>query len=145
MVYISSMRKMKLECCYMSQYKIHNLENIKNVIIKIISDIKKEMTLDDESFFNIRLVLSELLNNSLEHTSTKDSVNIDFEIDQNCSYIKFVIEDSGSGFDYSTIDETHVRNNLFDNRGRGLVIVHGLCEKVQYNYLGNTISVVMKI
>ncbi|MCK5129778.1 MAG: ATP-binding protein [Clostridiales bacterium] len=129
----------------MSHYKIYNQENIKKIIFEIIKDIKKEIILTDELTFNIRLVLSELLRNSIEHNNSKEDVDITYEINQEHHRIYFKVEDSGSGFDYNIVQSKKIKKDVFDNRGRGLVIVHGLCDRVEYNEQGNSVAFTMTL
>ncbi len=139
------MKKIYLQEIDMSQYIIKNIISIKSVITEILNDIKNEYNINEEIYFNIRLVLSELLSNSFEHNEIKKSINVWLNLNYSPKKIHIKINDFGTGFDINAIKKNDIKENIYKKSGRGLSIVYSLCESIEYNSIGNTVSIVIKI
>lgn len=103
-----------------------DLEMIKNfiddILIKINSLIK-----NNDTMFDIRLILNELVINGVLHGNdciSSKCVKLSLEVNE--SKITIQVEDEGMGidFDFETYDPTELHCN-----GRGLVIVNGLSDE----------------
>ena len=129
----------------MQQYKVDKLDNMKATIKQLTDDINVKYPLNEEKFFNIRLVLSELIMNAFKHSKSGDFVDVYLECDCSEDKIRIVVEDYGHGFDLKSADEEAEANDLYNNGGRGIKLVRALCEKVRYNDTGNSVSVVMRV
>ncbi|QSX06898.1 ATP-binding protein [Sedimentibacter sp. zth1] len=99
--------------------------NIVNEVVKeILLSIKNN--LEDEQLFNIRLVLSELIINSIQHGNKYDiNKNIDIVLVVEDTFIKVCVTDEGDGFCY----EENLNDSNFTENGRGLILVNGLMDR----------------
>lgn len=113
-----------------------NIDYVKIVVNEILVDING--ILNDNQKFNTRLILSELLVNSIQHGNHLDMskyVYINIKIEKDLMKIK--ISDEGSGFEYDIKDyEPH----NFADSGRGLVLVEGLSDRLLIK--GNTVTAI---
>ena len=98
--------------------------------------------------FEIKVILNELLQNAIRHGNKEDSskeVKIRAGIDN--SFVYFIIEDEGKGFDINCNGQSESFMDICDlkENGRGILIVKNLCDRVKYNSKGNKIVVLKMI
>ncbi len=139
------MNDFNLEDYNMQQYKIENLEKMKASVALLTNDIKKKHPLTEEKFFDVRLVLSELIMNAFKHSESGLFVDVFLDEDYSENEIKVIVEDYGNGFDIKEIMESMNSYDIYNNNGRGIKLVNALCENVTYNDIGNSVSIVMKV
>lgn len=101
---------------------------INNLVTEVLSDIEP-IILDEDIFFDIRLILNELLINCHEHGNKSDckkKIRLEMKIDNDIVQIK--VADEGKGV---------FKRNMYDvseckETGRGLMLVEALSDKVSY-------------
>ena len=113
----------------------------------IISRIEKTVGIDSEQSFDVRVILSELLQNAIKHgnTSGDPRVYMNVRIKGN-DMLSITVRDGGNGFNaYKIIQEEQKRanGNIPDltECGRGLQIVKSLSDDIVFNRRGNCITV----
>ena len=111
---------------YKMQRKIHsNISEVKYVVEDILSSIQEGMP--DNTFFNTRLILNELIINGVKHGNHEDYgkvLNIDVFINNLCIIIE--VSDEGLGIKYNHKPYGHYD---FNDSGRGLMLVGGLSDE----------------
>jgi serine/threonine-protein kinase RsbW len=119
--------------------------------VKIILD-RLQMTsgIDTDQQFDIKVILSELLQNAIKHGNSMDTskkILVDVWLQDNSRVLEISVADQGQGFD---VDRTIKRKSgailsadplNMDESGRGLFIVQNLCDDIKFNRLGNAITV----
>ena len=114
---------------YIYDHKISSDLNIINSAIKnILLDTRR--MLDEDLFFDFRLVLNELLINCYEHGNKCDcdkKILLKLKIDN--KEIKILVQDEGSGV------ACRRKYNAEEKRpdGRGLIIVESLVDDINYD------------
>ncbi len=122
-----------------------NICSLVNNIIQSLCDCEDCISM--ETIFDIRVALSELIQNALRHGNKGDKnkyikVNAGITSD---GYAFFVVEDEGEGFDYrDLVRETDDLMQLKES-GRGVIIVEGLCDKLKFNEKGNKAVILKKL
>lgn len=122
---------------YMVEKKVHSdMKCVKKLVDEILRNIKR--LLDPDAFFNTKLILNELMINSVIHGNCGDlnkMVNIKVYI--NKSRVIIEVSDEGTGICYE-----HKDCGEYDylESGRGLMLVEGLADKL--NIEGNTVTCV---
>jgi len=115
-----------------------DLKTAQHVINEILSNIANKI--DDDSIFDIRLILNELISNCVLHGNKNDEqkqINLFFSF--NGKKIKIRVSDEGKGVKLiKKCNQTTLEEN-----GRGLIIVKGLSDKFHIN--GNTVTVLKSI
>ena len=139
------MNKFPINVFNMNEYKIDNLNNMKSTVAKLTEDIKEKHLLSEEKYFDIRLVLSELIMNAFKHSRKDSFVDIMLDRDFADDSIKITVEDYGQGFDMHHVKRAVKGHDIYNNNGRGIKLVDALCETVTYNDLGNSVSIVIKV
>ncbi len=138
------MKNLINKVCDMMHYKVENINKMKPTISNLLDEVQGKYQLSEEKFFDVRLVLSELIMNAFEHSNKGGHVDVFFDDEFNNDKIKFVVEDYGYGFSHSEI-ESEKTQNIYDNSGRGIKLVRALCDNVAYNDVGNSVSVVISV
>lgn len=119
--------------------------------VKVILD-RLQMTsgINTDQQFDIKVILSELLQNAIKHGNSMDvdkKILVDVWLQDNSRVLGISVADQGKGFDVDgTIrrkTEAILANDLMgiDESGRGLFIVQNLCDDVKFNRMGNAITV----
>lgn len=116
----------------------------------IIRSLAQNYHVDEEQCFDIKVILSELLQNAIRHGNVMDhSKNIDLDIllDDD-STIEITVADEGCGFNVPQTIRNRNRKALetkdvveMDEFGRGLLIIRSLCDDVHFNHRGNQVTV----
>jgi serine/threonine-protein kinase RsbW len=97
----------------------------------------------EEDQFAVHLAVEEAFNNAVEHGNQGDpakTVQIDFSIDDR--QIEIRMTDQGHGFDPHKVPDPRLEDNLYQARGRGLLLMNAYMDVVQYNPRGNSIHMV---
>lgn len=103
-----------------------DLYKIKNILDEIINKVNRVIC-DENIIFDVKLILSELVANSIIHGNKQDEgkiVNVYIKIQD--ELIRIEVTDEGNGIDYN-IDEYDPMDLKIG--GRGLVIVDGLSDE----------------
>ena len=105
-----------------------NIKSDINIMNDIVTDIilSIDKKIEDDSLFYIRLILSELIVNSIKHGNNNDrdkDVYISLFVEDD--WIEITVSDEGDGFIYSK----NLNPCAFCESGRGLLIVEGLSDR----------------
>ena len=110
------------------------------VVSDKILDSLKGCNVDEDQLFNIKLCAEEALRNAMEHGNKFRK-----ELPVKVSYgivgdrLKIEIEDSGKGFKQEDVVDPTTDENILQERGRGVYLIHRLMDEVKYNEKGNKI------
>lgn len=117
-----------------------DLSNI-NQIEKLIDNQSSILKFDDEVYGKLLLSVVEAVNNSIVHGNKSDvnkKVTIDYVIDNN--YITYVVSDEGKGFDYNSIPDPTLEENLEKDCGRGIYLMRHLSDSIEFSNNGSTVT-----
>jgi len=120
----------------------------------ILDRLKMTSGIDTEQSFDIKVILSELLQNAIKHGNSMDhnkKILVDVWLQDNSKVLGICVTDQGNGFDVSKAINCN-KKNMFDcdplftdESGRGLFIVQNLCDDVKFNQTGNAITVTKRL
>lgn len=114
----------------------------------IVAGIENAVGLNSDQSFDVRVILSELLQNAITHgcpLNSQQKVYMNVCV-SDTDILSITVKDQGNGFDASKVmqDEqsrkTCERDDLMES-GRGLQIVKNLCDDMVFNHNGNSITV----
>lgn len=111
-------------------------ENIR-IVESFIDNAKDQYELDDDIYGNIMIAVTESVNNAIIHgnkSDTKKNVNLKLSLEK--SLIRFTIEDEGIGFDYNSLPDPTLPENLDKPGGRGIFLMKNLCDEVSFKEEG---------
>lgn len=113
----------------------------------IISRIEKAFGINSEQSFDVRVILSELLQNAIKHGNTSDNPKVYMNVRiTGKDMLNITVRDGGKGFNaYKIMHDEQERadgeNPVLMECGRGLMIVKSLCDDIVFNRRGNCITV----
>jgi serine/threonine-protein kinase RsbW len=129
----------------------HNIKAVGSTIENILNAIQLKHILNEENLFEIKVVLNELIVNSLCHGNQceiQKATYVTYKLMNDILYIS--VKDEGHGFEpkfeiVSMDDYIKTTNNNLCEHGRGLIIVEKLCDKVKFNKCGNKVAILKSL
>lgn len=106
----------------------------------------QKASISQEMYGKVYLALIEAAENAIYHGNKKDpekKVLVSFE--KNNKKIILEIKDMGKGFDTSDIPDPTLPENLEKPNGRGIFIISHLCDKLEFNEIGNKVQITFNL
>lgn len=105
-----------------------DIDDITDVVSEILRHISASTS--ENTCFDIRLILNELLINCHEHGNKKSREKaIDLYFNMNAKEIKIIVKDEGAGI----VIKEPCKDHLLRADGRGLKIVTALVDEIEIN------------
>lgn len=115
-----------------------DISQINSIVSDLIYSIEKKIS--DDHIFNLKLILSELIINSIKHGNNNDKEkNIIVSLVITDDWIEVSVCDEGNGFMYAK----NLNPSNYSESGRGLLLVEGLSD--QFIVCNNTIKCIKYI
>jgi serine/threonine-protein kinase RsbW len=106
---------------------IYGIDNKDKVINKIIINVN-----DNKIKFDIKLMLTEAINNAYLHGNSRDSNKpIFIYYEQNNDYVYIEIKDCGTGFEDIKVPNELSTENILNSCGRGLYLIKCVADKLK--------------
>ena len=116
-----------------------NVECIEPFVEKLMEHYK----ISPDMHGNILISLTEAVTNAIKHgngSDEKKTVQVSLQkLGKN--KIAFQISDEGSGFDYESVPDPTLPENLLKIGGRGVFLMHQLCDNVLFHDNGSTVEI----
>lgn len=112
-----------------------------NAIYRGNLDLSYEQWRKDEPDDSLQDTPPEIVRQRLEHPTYRDR-KIHYDARLMPDLIRVVIRDEGKGFDTRPYTSAQATNDLGDEHGRGLVMIHNFMDKVNFNEAGNEITMI---
>ena len=139
---------------FMSRWAIRSMADPVQMQFTIPSDTAKGLEVQDRilaalqqhqftqrDLFGVKLALEEAIVNAIKHGNGMDPAkSVDIQCELNGDRVSIVIEDEGDGFDPATVPDPTIGENLQKPGGRGLKLMRAFMTSVEYNALGNRVS-----
>lgn len=110
-----------------NEYFLYGLNKHKEIIDEIITDLNAS-----QNDFDIRLMLIEALTNAFIHGNDEDMDKpIRLSSISDGRYVKFEIEDCGTGFGNINISDKVSDEELLDDCGRGLFLIKSIADEIE--------------
>ncbi len=119
-----------------------------NIVIaeKLIDDVCKELTINEDYYGNILIAVTEAVNNAINHGNKQNpdkKVHLDFETEKQS--LKFVVRDEGDGFDHESLPDPTDPANLEKISGRGVFLMRNLADEVEFSKNGTQVEMVFNV
>ena len=112
-----------------------------------VNKLVKKYQINSDMYGNILISLTEAVNNAIKHGNENDenkTVQIQIQkIDEHI--IAFQISDEGCGFDYESVPDPTLPENILKMGGRGVFLMRQLCDNVLYHNNGSTVEIQFNI
>ena len=122
---------------------------------QLLSFLQENVEVDEDSLFDLKLILNELIINAVNHGNKGDQskkVLVKVGICTN-NKVYIIVEDEGQG--YKTVsnpcnmdlcnEESETDVFLLDEKGRGLKLVASLCNNIRVSSKGNKVVILKEI
>lgn len=117
--------------------------SIENLVLveKLVNELSEKLKFDSDVYANILVGVTEAVNNSIVHGNKEDvSKNVTLSYETNDKFVIFVVADEGEGFNYYTIPDPTLPENIEKEQGRGIFLMSNLADEVVYNDKGTEVS-----
>lgn len=109
-----------------------DLQNI-SIAEQVVDNISTQYNISSEVYGNILVSIIESVTNAIKHGNKLDtSKNVTFTYEVFSNEIVFFIEDEGNGFDYTSIADPTLPDNIEKPDGRGVFLINNLADKVEF-------------
>lgn len=108
---------------------------------QLIDNLAEQVNIEGDVYANILVGVVEAVSNAIVHGNQSDaskSVTIDYVLTNN--NVLFTISDEGKGFNYYSVPDPTLPENLEKEDGRGIFLMNSLADEVVYNDKGNEVS-----
>lgn len=110
-------------------------------IEKLIDRVCLNMGVNEESYGNVLIAVTEAVNNAIQHGNKENGgLQIDVSVLDSTKSICFSVKDEGSGFDFNNLPDPTSPDNLLKENGRGIFLMKNLADKVEFEGDGNEVS-----
>ena len=119
---------------------VSNPTNI-SYVEKLLQQVTKRVRINDETYANMHIALTEAVNNAMLHGNRCDQskiVKIETYIDTPTGTVEFEVSDEGIGFDDSLVPDPTLPENIAQPGGRGVFLMQQLCDRLRYVNKGRT-------
>lgn len=146
----------------------NDYEFINQIVSFMTRNLPSFGILEEMELFSINMALVEAISNAIYHGNLEVSsslkqqrfelfreeaerrrkiepysarrVYIHYEISRNS--VKYVVRDEGKGFDYSSLPDPTLPENIFKESGRGILMIMSTMDEVFWNSRGNEITMI---
>jgi serine/threonine-protein kinase RsbW len=116
------------------------------VVESFVQKIGEKYRLSPDQFGNIRLSITEAVNNAIIHGNQQDhtkSVQIEFKPLNGVIAIR--VSDEGRGFDFNNVPDPTLPENLCKCGGRGVFLMRRCADKISFCNNGRTVEMHFKL
>lgn len=116
-------------------------ENI-SLVEPFVQKIQKHYRFDEEAYYNILLVLTEAVNNSIIHGNQQDPhkkvlVNSCLRRQK----LQFTIQDEGKGFNHRRVQDPTAPDRIACPNGRGVFLMRSLSDQIRFSDQGRKVEI----
>ena len=122
--------------------EIESISKIEN----FIEEMCEQCQFGEDHYGNILIALTEAVNNAITHGNKLDpNKKVKLNMATTTSDVEFVVKDEGLGFDFNSVPDPTLPENLEKLRGRGIFLMRTLADKVVFEDNGKTIKLKFSI
>lgn len=112
------------------------------VVESLIDKVCQTVGVHEDVYGNVLIAVTEAVNNAIIHgnkLNTESVVLLDVFDEQ--SSFAFSVADSGPGFDHEHLPDPTAPENIEKENGRGIYLMRHLADDVEFNEVGNIVTV----
>ena len=140
----SSYPKSAFECSFTRTY--HADLSLIGIIRNDVLALKEYQLLDDDKRDALIIIITEMMTNAIKHGSLGiENALVILGVSNIEDTVICIFEDSGPGFDRSTIPDPTLPAYIHRDHGRGIFITEHLADEVRYLHADNTMRIIVKL
>jgi anti-sigma regulatory factor (Ser/Thr protein kinase) len=120
---------------------IASLKQMGAAVSNLTKHTELSVVMTEETRYYLKVVLNELIINSFKYGGPWVN-HVIVSVDMLGESLAITVDDGGCGMDPSTAG---FRADIYSEGGRGLAIVRGLCQTVEWNPAGNCVTAVLSL
>lgn len=122
--------------------QLESLSQIEN----FVDNLCEQYAICEDDYGNILIAITEAVNNAITHGNGLNlNKKVSLHIIGNPQEIEFVVEDEGDGFDYATVPDPTLPENLEKTSGRGIFLMRSLADNIAFENNGRKIKLKFSI
>ena len=117
-----------------------------STVEKIVEDVKNKFNVNEDSYGNMLVALTEAVSNAIYHGNRQDpkkTINLSYQFTDGS--LSFTITDQGTGFDFYNLPDPTAPENLEKECGRGIFLMKHLSDQVIFSENGRVVELFFKI
>jgi len=115
------------------RFIIHSTPNSLEVVEEILRTLENELTLTEQCAFNVRLALSEAINNAIKHGNDfNPSKLVIIDVESVHQRLYCCVSDEGMGFDLTEWEDPRLLANREKEGGRGVLFLREITKHFHY-------------
>lgn len=109
-------------------------------IEKLVEYLAEKYQISAEKYPNILISLTEAVNNAVIHGNHCDECKcVHVEVEVQPQSLTLTVRDEGCGFDPANVDDPTLPENIAKAGGRGIFLIHQLCDRVRFDANGTSV------
>lgn len=118
-----------------------DLRNLTDVEL-LIDTVCEDLSLNEDHYGNILIAVTEAVNNAIIHGNNYNSdKRVKIGVEKKDEKVVFIVEDEGTGFDYTNLPDPTAPENLEKPDGRGIFLMKNLSDEVIFDHNGSKVSI----
>ncbi len=108
----------------------------------LIDVLAEKLNFGDELYGNISVSIIEAVSNAILHGNQNDVTKIvllDYKVIKDS--LVFTISDEGNGFDFDTVPDPTLPENLENIKGRGIFLIKNLADRITFENRGSIVII----
>ena len=120
-------------------------ENVR-FVEKYIERARTEYNIDEDVYGNIIVAVTESVSNAIIHGNKLDETKkVKLGLSMSDNKFKIEVQDQGCGFDYLSVPDPTLPENIHKPGGRGIFLMKRLCDKMEILEEGRKIQLTFNV
>ena len=116
------------------------------VVESFVQNIAEKYRLSPDQFGNLRLSITEAVNNAIIHGNKQDHTkSVKIELKPLKGVIAIRVSDEGRGFDFNNVPDPTLPENICKCGGRGVFLMKRCSDKISFRNNGRTVEMHFKL
>lgn len=112
-----------------------------NQVQQLVDQLTRRYRLDQEKHDNLLISLTEAVTNAIVHGNKQDrSKLVRIHCNQVSEGIAILVSDQGCGFNFDSLPDPTSPERICECGGRGVFLMHQLCDRMRYIDGGSTVE-----
>tara|TARA_Y200000002_G_C22671391_1_gene660198 strand:+ start:358 stop:747 length:390 start_codon:yes stop_codon:yes gene_type:complete len=126
--------------------KIPSLRENVSIVESFIENAGDKIKITENVYGNVLVSVTEAVNNAIVHGNKEDkNKKVKIQLRKNKKSVRFVIEDEGAGFDFSSLPDPTSPENINKVKGRGIFLIKNLADKAKFKNGGRVVDMLFKL